>query len=417
MRTPLTTQQKDEIISLRVDGLSYSEIEERTGISKGAISLVINQALAKSPDLNDLRRLNQSLKESKLSFLDAQTGIGFLHQLDEADVHISDLPRALALIQRYGREASDLLAFGSRLADLENSSGKSYKEIVVEAKETVEQLSAFETKFQTLGQLYDRIRLSIIDLEGLRTLQDLLRQCGITSNKVVDFIQQNIQLSKLGFTLETANALAYELTQLDLNPQDATVKLGKLLSKQMSLEQEVVELQTEKDGLEQEIKVKQTEREGLNSQLRLLEEQVKETRRLKDEEERIRKDRQGQLIQEIHDLEEKREKIAATNKEYAEELESTREDLDRAAVALKKMGEEVSKKKPLAVLARIIEEPENELPATEVLESSLAFVQALCTYSYEHQRTISNYPVFYRIIEPLRRNLEDETRLVYGKTQ
>jgi chromosome segregation ATPase len=243
-------------------------------------------------------------------------------------------------------------------------------------------------------------------------IMNKLTQRGITIVRLVEFIEQNIQLNKLGFTLDSAALLANELTRIDLNLIEAAVKLADLLSRQMSIEQEVGELQTKKSGLEQELKVKETEREGYNTQLELLKGQVKEITKLRADEERIHIDRQGQLAREIHNLEDKKQQIIAAIQERAEELGSTRKSLGQAAKSLKKMEEEVSKKRPLAVLARIIEEPKNELPAASVLESSLAFVQALCTYLYEHKSAISNYPEFFGLIGPVRRGLEDETRLV-----
>lgn len=416
MRTPLTSEQKDEVISFWVDGLTYREVSDKTGVSIASISAVINQARKKSPDIDNLRNLKKSLDESNTHFLDAQRGVNFLHQLDQILVPISELPRVIALIQRYGEKARDILAFGSHLAELENSWGKPYKDIVAEAEEASEQLSTLKTELHTLRQAEECLKLSIIDLQGLKGLQGTLIQRGITINRLVDFIEQSIQLYGLGFTLEAAKILASELARIG-SPIDAAVKLGDLLFRQKTIEQEVGELQTKKSRLEQELKTKETERDGLTTKVELLKGQIKEIERLRDDVERIYHERKGDLAQEIHDLEEKQDKITTKNQECTEELESTKKSLDQAAAALKKMEEEVSTKKPLAVLAGIMEEPKNELPSAIVLESSLAFVQAFCTYLFEHPSTVSNYPLLYGLIGPVRRGLEDETRLVHGKTQ
>lgn len=413
----MSSEKEVEVVTLYLDGYTYSDIQVKVGISKGSISRIVNEARAKSPDLNDLRNLMESLSKSKLAIFDARAAVGFRSLLDESNISIDSLPSVIQLIKKYDKKTDEILVFGSHLFDLETATGKSYKEIVAEAEDATRRLSSIEARITTLQQMEKDLRTSIFDLTSLKTLQEDLTQRGMTPAQVIGLIEHDRRLYKLGFTLKAAEVLANELMRIDLNPIDAADQLADLLSENRTIKQEVAELRTRKAELAEEITVARTELESINKQLDLQKNMSEALKKNIDEGNKIYYEEKTQHEQQIQNLQHRQEELKARNKEYNDELESTTEKLDQTNKTIAKIEEEIVKKRPLATFSSLIEDPKRGLPTAILLETTLAYIQAFSTYLYEHPTAVSNYPQFIGLIDPLRRGLEDETRLTYSKTK
>ena len=62
--------------------------------------------------------------------LEARRDASFRQRLDELGVGSEQLPTAIALLEKHGEKAGDVLEQGEKLAELEATYGKSYTDLV-----------------------------------------------------------------------------------------------------------------------------------------------------------------------------------------------------------------------------------------------------------------------------------------------
>jgi hypothetical protein len=91
MVRPISTETRKKILELWMTELVYEDISAKTGVSKGAISSIINEVRDAIPDLLDLRRLMMDLNKTGVSLDDARSGAALMVDLEKLRVTLAHL--------------------------------------------------------------------------------------------------------------------------------------------------------------------------------------------------------------------------------------------------------------------------------------------------------------------------------------
>ena len=96
MVRPISTENRKKILELWMNELVYEDISAKTGVSKGAISSIINEVRDAIPDLPDLRRLKIDIDKRGVSLDDARKGSSLMVELAKLQVTLDHLGEFIA---------------------------------------------------------------------------------------------------------------------------------------------------------------------------------------------------------------------------------------------------------------------------------------------------------------------------------
>jgi transposase len=119
----LRQEVKVRALGLWLKGLTYRAINEKTGVSLGAVNELVNEARRKEPSLDELKELNVMLKKGDSSVVDAIRGAKILERVNELHVSLGGLESFIKFSERIsserGVEAERFIEASMRLMSLE----------------------------------------------------------------------------------------------------------------------------------------------------------------------------------------------------------------------------------------------------------------------------------------------------------
>jgi len=217
----LKPEVKARAFRLWLSGLTYRLINEKTGVSLGAMNELVNEARKKAPDIDDLRQLNVTLQKSGVALVDAIRACSVVSQLDELGVGINELSeyvelsKKLAAVQGVG--AAELVESAIRLSKLEKETGKPYHEVVREFEDKqarvhildskVKELDSQRVKIQgELSQAKEKLSKTLEELKHAISTKERLQRLGLEKTAALAEFIEDYQL--LGFDAQEVQKLA-----------------------------------------------------------------------------------------------------------------------------------------------------------------------------------------------------------------
>lgn len=433
-----------------MEGKNFREISSITGVSLGAISEMITEERSKVPDIDELRELKVTLKQTNAPLVDALRGAAFLERLNASNVPVDRIPTCIELLNQYGEKSREILEYGQRLKELEESQGKTYEKIIIEASEKIRELEEAKKRVADLLTEEEKIRNSIHEQGRLKNLQDKLNQHNLTHVTLDAFIEQSIKLVELGFTPEVAEILAPELTKRGIDPHYAAATLTSFLKQNQSLESAVTNLQVDASRLQKDIETKNSQLEGSTKQLEALKSQTNDFKLIIKGQENIHKNRLRQLEDEYSlkqkEFEIKHQKcMSELNRQYSEmkakleeeiqsltrkrdakekeikELNTEHNDIqrymDEAKTALEGINDKVTGNRFLAVYTLLTEEPQSHINGTTVLKASLSLLTGLKTHVEANLNLVSNPMKLMQQLDMMIMIIAEELRFATRKTE
>ncbi len=145
MPRELSARKNIEVVSLFFKGLSYDEIAQRTGVSKGAVVNIVGElrsghfpAVARSEEVDVLREAAVALRKLSLDPFRAVVGLEFYHRLTELGVDPKDLGTYISMCHELSPDEVPTEGFvqaALRLHRLKEESGHDYRDIAAEAEQ------------------------------------------------------------------------------------------------------------------------------------------------------------------------------------------------------------------------------------------------------------------------------------------
>ncbi len=386
---------EDAVLRYWLEGHNYREISNKTLVSIGKVSGIINRKRTAAPDLDELRKFLLSIKAQKSSYIDLLRGEKFLERLDQLGVSLGQLDACVKLLNQYGKEAGNILALLDRLKRLEATSGRTYQQIVDDSFEKAKRLEESEKRIRELKAREEDIRTHLYELERLRELSLKMQDNQLTPLNLDGFIDHSRKLSQFGFMLSTAEILAAELSKVDLDPNKAAAILANAIREYQELENALRILGNEKRLTEQAVEDEKIKLRSLNEQVVnqtiLIEENRFLTKKLEETYEKMRKqfdlDYVGTIVlktAEIEDLKRRKDKLEG-------EINVLKMNMTAAENEAGKVMNKVVLLKRLNLLSHLLKDPKGLYDLREVLELANTFVNAIDLYLEQY----TNYPGYF----------------------
>jgi chromosome segregation ATPase len=270
----LKPEVKARALSLWLNGLTYRLINEKTGVSLGAMNELVNEAKRKEPSLDELRELNVMLKKSDSSVVDAIRGAKTLNRVNELLVSLDGLESFIKLSERIsserGVEAERFIEASVRIMGLEAKTGKSYEEVVKDFEERTKRVKDLVVRAksvqeenrklgETKAQLEDEIREAGETLYSTRKelnkvvgTQERLKKIGL--EKVADLARFINEFESLRLSVEEVEQIAELKKELDAEG----IRIGTLrqyFKSTRALKQKCQAIQREMESEETKLKL------------------------------------------------------------------------------------------------------------------------------------------------------------------
>ncbi len=159
----ISRTKKLEVAQCYTLGLSYREIEDKTGVSHGSIVTIVKELESGKLDMpstpfdqvNDLRQLSSDLKKKGLSTSQALLGVSLFERLRGLGTGPEQVSKWLDLVNRFasaGLPVKDLFESAARLHQLERDEGKSFEFLAEEYVNIEGKTQKLRTEIDSLVQ-------------------------------------------------------------------------------------------------------------------------------------------------------------------------------------------------------------------------------------------------------------------------
>ena len=91
----MSNRELPTAVSLWVAGYTYEKISNKTGMSTGAISQLINEWKKRVPGLEDLHKISGTLKEMDAGLLEVLRGAEILDLVNDLGMSLEEIPQCL----------------------------------------------------------------------------------------------------------------------------------------------------------------------------------------------------------------------------------------------------------------------------------------------------------------------------------
>jgi len=210
----LPVKKQHLIIKQYIDGHSYRDIAEKTGVSAGTVSNIINDLKAgRYPETGDLsgqcdilRETATELRKVGLAPGDALVGITVMNRLVELEIAPADIPRFAALCQNLATEEVDaptLVRAALDFRDAVQRTGLSPEELITNVKTLEEQVSRLKPLAQEVKELEKYLKELTSEQDALsRRIADLKEKEKSLNESIRNKEKRESELSKKTLDLE-----------------------------------------------------------------------------------------------------------------------------------------------------------------------------------------------------------------------
>ena len=316
-------------VSLWIAGYTYEKISDKTGMSTGAISNLINEWKKKIPGLEELHDISRTLKKRGAGLLEVLRGAKILDLVNDLGVSLEEIPQCLELFHAVEGRPPEIAAAGLHLLELEKKTGFSFPDLIEEYLKKVEKLAKTEKSLKALKAKKKAVRDNLSDLKKLEELDEKFRELGLTPKKVEKLMASALSMEELGFTPKIAEVLASELKEVGLEPRKAAREIARLVKKHRGLETAVSKLSRTAGQIKTQITGLQDEVDDLKKQREIIQKSINNRQKAGENLEAWYKRRNVDLEEEYSD------KHGSLEKAYSEKRRSLEKEYDLKERSLK----------------------------------------------------------------------------------
>ncbi len=267
---------KKKALAMWFEGYSYREISRKLGVSTGEMSNIAAEERERTPDLDQLRRINVMVMKEGGSVSDAVRGVKLLDVLNERGVGLDTLHSYIELSNRIssdkGVEAERFVDSSMKLMSLESKTGKSYWEVLKDFEERIKQIEGLDAKAKSVQDEIQKLMEARAQLEG--EIREVKERRSASLQELNQAISTRERLRKIG--LEKVSQLApfiedFELLKFDVNVVKRLAEWRKSLTA----------MGIDPDGLERFVKEKgplEAQISKMRSELKDVERKIEATR-------------------------------------------------------------------------------------------------------------------------------------------
>ncbi len=430
-RSSLTERQKKLLVLIDVEGHGVVETAKLLGKGKSTVSIGHARALKKFSEW--LGEEDTASGKEEGAGVEMLKGIHYAEKLDALGVALDKLPSFVALVEKYGPRAGEVLEYAVKLMELEEKEGKSYQAVLVDFAEKAQGAKELGTETERLKKEKRSLEGSLGELHTLVPLKEELDKHNLSGHRLQAFIDRNLRLDELGFSSQAAEVLGSELQKKGLDPSKAAVILSSMIDDYRTAEEAVADMSRQKGDLQKQLrttlrKVEMVEEElrGVDDLVRVKKGQLEGLKQLEADQERLHRStmerrehegsvQAGELVKEIASLEGRKKVLQEGVSQLKDEERRTQSALLELEGNLQKIEGQVGKTKPLAVVASVTENPKSPLPPSDVVKTLLGVIAGFKSYSDANPRDLT--PETRRILGELLSILGKEARIAGRQAQ
>ncbi len=445
-RSPLTELQKKLLILVDIEG--HGVVKAAKLLSKGKSTVSIGHARAlkkfnewlievdaasgKNGEVS-MEALGRALGPSGYRLSDALRGSDFDQKLRLLGIPLDKLPSFVALVEKYGDKAGEVLEYALKLKGIEEEEGKTYQAVLVDFAEKTAGVKEMGGETERLREEKKSLEESLGELHTLTILKEELDKHNLSGHRLQAFIDRNLKLDELGFSSNAAEVLGSELQKIGLDPSKAAILLSNVIEEYRTSEEALSAMRKKKQTLEKQIETTSGILDAAKEVVGVIEEEVRvkkaqfeQWKQLEADQEKLhqrmmeRREKEGslkieELATEIARLEGDKEALRKGNDKLKAEETATNSALVELEGNLTKIEGQIDKTRPLALIASLTENPKSPLPQSDVTRTLLAIVSGFKLYSDANPRDFS--PVTKRLLGELHGILGKEVRVAGRQAQ
>ncbi|MFC1803629.1 hypothetical protein ACFL0D_06655 [Thermoproteota archaeon] len=264
----ISNEIKRTVLQMWLDGASYRTISKKQDLGLGTISRTVEEHRKRSPDIDELRKLNLQLKTMELSLHDAIRGTKCIESLNHFGMNLDELETYRQLITKISEsktmEPFTFVEGAMKLKELENETEKNYIEVVTEfaekhreinmMKQTMhvlkEQIKTLNSKHRNQEEQYHQVNTKYIAtdkaLKRIVAKKDRLKRLGVDKiDQVAAFVED---FETLGYTTKEITQLA-RLKKSLKNIGVTSTNLSQFIENKQQINHEIKELDTQRENI------------------------------------------------------------------------------------------------------------------------------------------------------------------------
>ncbi len=240
----VSNEQKEEVLRLYSTTKSYAEIEAATGVSKAAVSGIVNEATAGDPDLLSVRKIVQYCREKGVAAESLLRGTAVEERLEEAGSSIEQVEAVvLPLIKQAKGNVVEYCKNGMMYSEVVETTGLTYPQLVSKQQRLARDVDKrqknvenLESSEKSLEQKIESLTSTLAHLNDLETISAALKHIKKSPSEAAGIIQKSEELWKRGLSVNVMDGIAAELEKHTEEPRETLRRIAELVGKYGSLE-------------------------------------------------------------------------------------------------------------------------------------------------------------------------------------
>jgi len=342
----ISDETKTEILKLFSLGLTYKDIQRRTGVSPAAISELLKERANQEPDLKLLHQIANFIKKKGITAEILLRGASLYDKIEAANSNLDEVVSVVVpFLNEAGGDAATYCKEGREYAAIVKGTGKNLEELKIEHERLNQQKAMLEVKVAELNRELSALsesvgakRKELYFLQELQIIKNSLEKANKEPTEAAKTVEEFEKMLDWGFSPSSLDTLRQALEKEGLKLENAVNLVAQAINEYDTLTKGVSELK-------KDLHDKELTREELLRQLKALKREVEFLENDKEELNKNLKD----IRKEYKDLNRsyvEREKMLQYRLKEMEEASRKRvEEYESEIMRLKAEAEKINREK------------------------------------------------------------------------
>jgi transcriptional regulator with XRE-family HTH domain len=290
----ITDETKTELLRLFSLGLTYKDIQQRTGVSPAAISEFLKERANQEPDLKLLHQIANFIKKKGITAEILLRGASLCDKIEAANSNLDEVVSVvLPFLNEAGDNAATYCREGRAYAELVKSTGKNLTELKIDYERLNQQKAMLEVKVAELNRELSALsesvgakRSELYFLEELSIIKNSLERANKEPTEAAKTVEEFDKILNRGFSPSSLDTLRQALEKEGLRLDNAVGLVAQAINQYDTLTKGVSELkkdlhdkELEREELLRQLKALKTEVEFLKNDKQELTKNLRDTRK------------------------------------------------------------------------------------------------------------------------------------------
>jgi len=258
----LSEDQKAQALQLYLQGKTYAEIYEETGVSEAAMTAVVAERAEEDPDASVTHELARKLREKRVAPEKLLRGVAVDDALEAMGSNLDEVEKdVLPVVRKFGDKTAEVCKKATEYDKVVKETGHTHDQLLTEhskkareLKEVSEAVSARASELESLDQKTTTARSGLDHLVDLERIKKGLEKIGKTPRQAAATIEKVGEILDSGLTMDVLVKMSIETKRLGAKVTNIPRRVAELLDKYGSLDNAVVKTEKKLSTLGREEK-------------------------------------------------------------------------------------------------------------------------------------------------------------------